>query len=85
MTALSSPFARVAARSSTVLSVISISSGVSTCFASGRVFSGMSEISGRGGSMREIVESRWACRSAATSCQVAPEAIVTFAAIVKDD
>ena len=68
----------VVAKSSTVLSVILISSVVSTCFASGMVLSGISVIFGKGGLIWAIVASRWACRSAATSCQVAPEAIVTL-------
>jgi hypothetical protein len=77
VTALNSLFATASARPSTVLSVILISSAVSTCFAIGRVFNGILAIFGIVGSIRAIVASRWACRSAATSCHVAPEAIVT--------
>ena len=58
VTALSSSFASFSARSSTVLSVISISSGVSTCFATGRVLSGRLVTSGIAGSMRVIVALR---------------------------
>lgn len=39
-------------------------------------------IFGNGGSMAAIVASRCLCLSAATSCHVAPEAVVTVAAIV---
>jgi hypothetical protein len=76
------PSAICAARSSTVLSVILISSGERTSFARGIVFSGTFLMSGRPGSRAAIVSSRCFCLSAATSCHVAPEAMVTFAAIV---
>jgi hypothetical protein len=76
------PSASCAARSSTVLSVILISSGERTSFARGIVFSGTSLISGRAGSRAAIVSSLYFCLSAATSCHVAPAAVVTFAAIV---
>lgn len=83
-TELISALASCRTSSSTVLSVILISSGVRTCFASGIVFNGISLSSGRGGSMAAIVASRCFCLSAATSCHVAPDAMVTvgIAAIV---
>ena len=50
------------------------------------MLSGILVISGIAGSMSAIVASRCFCRSAATSCHVAPDAIVTVAgAIVSDE
>ena len=46
------------------------------------MFNDTSSISGSGGSSAEIVASRCFCLSAATSCHVAPEAMVTVAAMV---
>lgn len=62
--------------------MILISSAVRYFFASGIVLSGVSVISGRGGAMAAIVASRCFCLSAATSCHVAPDAVVTVVAIV---
>src|ERR1700709_1685841 len=79
-TALSDLLANFGTNCSTVLSVIFISASVSTFFATAIVFNGTSAIFGRAGSMDAIVVSRYACLSAATSCHVAPEAMVTVAA-----
>jgi hypothetical protein len=49
------------------------------------VFNGRSVTSGIVGSIRAIVESRYACRSAATSCHVAPDAIVTVTSAIESD
>jgi hypothetical protein len=77
-----SPSESCAARSSTVLSVILISSGERTSFARGIVFTGTSLTSGRAGLRAAMLSSLYFCLSAATSCHVAPEAMVNFAAIV---
>ena len=82
VTALSSPFASSGTSSSTLLSVIVISSGVRMSFAIGTVFRGGEGMSGIAGSIAASVASRCFCLSAATSCQVAPDAIVTVAAMV---
>lgn len=74
-TELISALASCRTSSSTVLSVILIS-GVRICFANGIVLNGMSLISRSEGSIAAIVASRCFCLSAATSCHVAPEAMV---------
>ena len=82
VTALNSPLASCGASCSTLLSVILISSAVRMSFAMGTVFKGGEGISGKAGSIAASVASRCFCLSAATSCHVAPEAIVTVAAMV---
>ncbi len=57
--------------------VISISLGVMSCFGIPVTFKGnLDGTSGTGGSTAAIVASRCFCLSAATSCHVAPDAIV---------
>ena len=82
MTALRDPSANLGINCSTVLSVMVISSAERISFAKGMVFNGRFAISGKGGSRAAIVASRCFCRSCATSCHVAPDAMVTVAAIV---
>jgi hypothetical protein len=68
---------------STVLSVILTSSAVSSSFAIGSVFRGISVSFPRGGSTLARVASRYFCLSSATSRQEAPDLIVTVAAIAE--
>lgn len=81
-TELNSPFASCDTNFSGTVSVIFSSSSVRYLRAREIVFNGRLSIAGRGGSRRESVEVRWFCRSAATCCHVAPEEMVTVAAML---